>query len=254
MANALQHSRNRRPGMVNLDLAYVPTLVGLIFHTDSSPADSDYEMGWSKSGGPMWYDLGDGTVGSDMSGVTHAYAGTGVKTVQLWPGDDWSGFTRFNSNDHQNLGAFPSFAACINLVELRFDDNTGITGSLPSFNVCTLLEELHINVPQFTGVIPTFHNCTHLVEVYIPMNVGTGFTGYTSGSFNNQANLYSLSFYGSSLPQADIDALLADLVTSLSLGGRVTCSVTLTGGSNASPSSMTNHDILEAAGWTVDVN
>jgi hypothetical protein len=168
-----------------------------------------------------------------------------------------TGLKYFFANQVYGLtGSLPSFADSTGLIEFRCDDNTGLTGSLPSFNTCTSLQFLHINVPEFTGTIPTFHNCTNLIEVYIPMNVGTGFTGYTSGAFNNQVNLNSLNFYGSSLSQANVDAILADLVTSLGLGGRVTCYVSLDGGSNAHPSGagITSHNTLEAAGWTVDIN
>jgi hypothetical protein len=328
-------------------------------------------MAWTKSGGNIYYDLGDGTIGSSGSGgVNHDYADTSDKTVKIWSPDGWAGLTAIWMNGHDNCnnfpsiinltnltfidasynqftgnipsfstcpsitefrlngnqfsgtvpsfnaltelaiftindnpslsgtlpsfdactalqyfnitnntisgtlpsfntctalqyfyanqiaisGTLPSFAGCTALIQIQIDD-TAITNTMPSFNTCTLLEDVHMNAARFTGTIPTFNACHNLIEVYIPMNVGTGFQGYTSGSFSTQKNMNELSFYGSSLPQASIDAILTDLVASLG-GGRVTCIVELDGGSNAHPSAtgMTNRTTLTTAGWTVNIN
>lgn len=297
MTSALQHSRTRRPGMVNPALAYVPALSGLVIHTDSGPADPDYVMFWTKSGDPMSYDLGDGTTGSSNTGSTaHAYAGSGIKTIQVWPDDDWSGFTRFESQGVQNLGIVPSFAMCTALQEcwIQYNAFSGVlpsfaactaltvflahsnllSGTLPSFATCTNMHYFQIEDNNFSGALPSFAACTALIKLHAQNNLtlsGTipdfapctvleelnlannAFTGYTSGSFATQAVLNTLLLSYNSLPQAAVDAILADLVTSLSLSGRVTCYVDLTGPAMSPPSNHTNHDILEAAGWTVNI-
>jgi hypothetical protein len=56
---------------------------------------------------------------------------------------------------------------------------------------------------------------------------------------------------------ADINAILADLVTSSALGGRVGCTVKLEGGTNAAPTGqgITDKNTLNAIdGWTVTTN
>jgi hypothetical protein len=56
---------------------------------------------------------------------------------------------------------------------------------------------------------------------------------------------------------ADINAILADLVTSSGLGGRVGCTVKLEGGTNAAPTGqgITDKNTLNAIdGWTVTTN
>ena len=56
---------------------------------------------------------------------------------------------------------------------------------------------------------------------------------------------------------ADINAILADLVTSTGIGGRVGCTVQLEGGTNAAPTGqgITDKATLNAIeGWTVTTN
>jgi hypothetical protein len=86
------------------------------------------------------------------------------------------------------------------------------------------------------------HNCSAL-------------TTYTAGAFSTQKSLTPVNLTNCNLPQAAIDNILADLVTSLSISGRVTCVVSL-GGTNAAPSSAgyASKSTLVSAGWTVTTN
>jgi len=298
VTSALQHSRTRRPGMVNPALVFVPTMLGLVIHTDCGPADPDYVLYWTKSGGVMWYDLGDGTTGSSNTGSTaHAFAGTGTKTVQIWPDDDWSGFTRFQCDGMHNLGAVPSFAMCTALQEcwIQYNAFSGtlpsfaactamtvflahgnlLSGTLPSFAACTGMQYFQVNDNGFSGALPSFAACTALIKFRAENNLtlsgvipdfstcvameefncaNNAFTGYTHGSFSAMPSLNSVVVSYNTWSQSEVDALLAELVASLSLSGRVVCYVAVNGTGMAAPSSATDANILRAAGWTVDTN
>ena len=71
----LQHNRNRLPGLVNTDIGEA-----LYYHTTHS---SGWYMNWTKSGGKVYYDLGDGTTGSDQSVVNHNFADTSDKLIKI---------------------------------------------------------------------------------------------------------------------------------------------------------------------------
>lgn len=146
-------------------------------------------------------------------------------------------------------GTIPSFSACTALGKFYVEDNN-LTGDLPSFNDCTVLKEFLCGDNSFSGAFPTFAACT-ILELCHGQN--SGFTSYTSGCFATQKSLSQIKLHTNSWDQTNVDACLADLVTSLG-GGRVTCTVELNGAGMAAPSSLTAHNTLEAAGWTVDVN
>jgi hypothetical protein len=171
-------------------------------------------------------------------------------------------------------GNLPSFATCIHLKEFYSQDDSGLNGTLPSFNACTELERLDIGNCGFTGTMPSFNACVSLISFHasschfsgtLPdfsgcvlmesfMAANNSLTDYTAGSLSTQPSLSEVWLNDNALSESAVDSVLADLVDSLSLGGRVSCYVHLSGGTNASPSSMADHDTLEAAGWTVDVN
>ena len=81
-------------------------------------------------------------------------------------------------------------------------------------------------------------------------------TGYTPGSFATQANLSDIEIQGNSWDDVAVNACLHDLVTSLSLSGRVVASVDLSGGSMAAPTGdgIADAATLVSAGWTVSTN
>jgi hypothetical protein len=148
----------------------------------------------------------------------------------------------------------PSFSACTALQEFRYDD-CYLTGTLPSFNTCTALStSFHLNVHSFSGTLPTFAACTSLQEFYCPTNRVGGWSTYTAGCFSTQASLGAVSLYGSSFNATNINLILANLRTSSALGGRVGCTVDLSGGSNAAPTGqgLTDKAYLNGlGGWSV---
>ena len=82
----------------------------------------------------------------------------------------------------------------------------------------------------------------------------SGFSNYSSGIFVTQANLSTLYLQSNGynqLTQTAIDAILADLVISLSLSGRVICTVDLRYNSTPSATGLADKATLESAGWTV---
>jgi hypothetical protein len=181
--------------------------------------------------------------------------------------------TFLNASGNQLDGNIPSFSSCPSLIMFRAADNL-FSGSLPSFNNCTLLQDFRINGNQLTGTFPSFSNCTVLREFMFYDNLFSGtipdfsgcislqfilglrntFTGYTAGSFATQPNINNLRFDGNNLDQTSVDNILADLVTSLGISGRVSCNVQLEGGTNSAPSSVTNKNTLISAGWSVTTN
>jgi len=148
-------------------------------------------------------------------------------------------------------GTLPSFAACT-LLEKYYTSQNSLSGTLPSFNTCTALKEFLCSENLFSGALPTFAACTALELFHAHSN---DFTSYTSGCFSTQKNIFEIKLHSNSWNQANVDACLSDLVDSLG-GGRVTCNVELNGEGMATPSAqgIADHDTLEAAGWTVEIN
>jgi hypothetical protein len=144
-------------------------------------------------------------------------------------------------------GEMPSFAANT-LLTLCDLNHANFTGSLPSFATCILLERFWCNDNQLTGTIPDFAPCTALIAWDGSEN---GFTGYTAGSFATQPDLITLEFYTNDLPQSAVDAILADLVTSLGIPARAACTVTLQGNSIPSAAGLIDKATLISAGWAV---
>ena len=151
-------------------------------------------------------------------------------------------------------GVLPSFAAFVQLGQFDVSANS-LTGALPSFGTCPILQEIYLNDNGFTGIIPSFAACRDLRNFIATNNL---FSGYTPTCFVNQVNLGAIDLSNNAIANdADINMILADLIQSLSVpGGRVTCTVTLTGGTNAAPTGQGLLDkiALNAAGWTVTTN
>lgn len=132
-------------------------------------------------------------------------------------------------------GTMPSFATCPNLSVCDLN-KANFSGALPSFAANTKLKNFWCNLNQLSGTIPSFADCTMLETWHGDSNQ---FTDYIAGSFATQGKLAELHLNINRLPQSAIDAILADLVTSLNISGRVTCEVNLSGAGNAAPSNPT---------------
>ena len=144
---------------------------------------------------------------------------------------------------------FPSFAACVKLASFSAALFVS-TVTIPSFSACTLLETWGAGGDYVTGTVPDFSPCTLLTSWTLSPHACTD---VTAGSFATQKNLASLSFYYGSLTSSAVNKVLADCVASLSLPGRVACTVSLHGHFNAAPTGqgITDKATLIAAGWTV---
>jgi hypothetical protein len=223
----------------------------------------------------MTVDWGDSSpTESDATFLEHTYPNTNNKIIELsCPDlsklidihsgnsnfvDDMPSFSAYTSLETWDIyyndfdGSPPSFSACTALTYIDFYSN-GLDGNMPSFATCTELTFWGCAINGFTGTMPDFSPCTKLTVWQADSN---NFTGYTIGSFATQKDLGGISFDNNNLTQIAVDAVLADCVTSLSIPGRVTCTVTLDGASMASPSvdGYDDVDTLIAAGWDVTVN
>lgn len=97
--------------------------------------------------------------------------------------------------------------------------------------------------------IPSFATCLAITSITLP---GCSFTGTQSGSFATQLNLATLNLADNELDQPSVDQVLADLVDSLTLPGRVACTVDLSGNATPSGTGLTNKATLNGtAGWSV---
>ena len=160
----------------------------------------------------------------------------------------WTFYCQTNSFS----GTLPSFAACTALAYFSCYANS-FSGALPSFAACTALREISCSGNSFSGTLPSFAACTALTYFSCLNN---SFSDVVPGSFATQKSMATASFSANALPQTAVDQVLADCVVSLAIPGRVICTVTLTGGTNAHPSAAGIADgvLLIAAGWTVSYN
>jgi hypothetical protein len=223
----------------------------MIYHTNWGPSDGGYNYPRiSKSGDQLTIDYGDGTIETFTGGNNHSYSNTNIKAVKLSSSDGWSGLTEIYLNWSHCSGDLLNPSNYINLQTYVCDNNL-FTGGIPSFSTATGLLTVHIEYNLLSGVLPSFANCVSMTY----FNVGNNSTtGYIRNGFSTQASLSEIYMTANQWPQAEVDAILAEFVTSLSLPGRVACTVGLNGAGMSPPSSSTNHDILEAAGWTVNIN
>ena len=162
----------------------------------------------------------------------------------------------FHCDNASFSGSLPSFSACTQLVTFAANSNS-FSGSLPSFAACIHLAHLTINNNSFSGTIPSFAACTELIELFFGTpTLSNNFSDVVAGSFATQKSLADAWFNRNALVQSAVDQILADFVASLSIPGRVHCTVDLTGGTNSTPSAagLASKALLVAAGWTVTNN
>ena len=195
--------RWRRLGSVSNDF---------VIYTDSTSTDT-FDPSWVFSDASvMTVDFGDGTIGSHATGIVHTYAAGGARHRVRFSCPDWTKVLELDINTDLCRQALPSQAA---------------------INRLKALLNFYCYTNQFSGVLPSFAINTALVNLYCHDNQ---FSGYTVGSFATQKNLATLAMATNQLPAVGgINAILADLVVSLGIGGRVVCAVTLNGVGNAAP-------------------
>lgn len=144
-------------------------------------------------------------------------------------------------------GELPSLGGLKSLSKLHFSGNK-LSGKVESFSHITGLAQLYIHANSFTGFIPDVRGCTGLSSYRAFFNQ---FDNYPPGSFETQANLSTLDLSDNDLVELHIDRILADLVESLDLVGRVNCTVDLSGNVPPSASGESDKTTLINAGWSV---
>jgi hypothetical protein len=231
----------------------------------------------TKTGATLVYAWSDGTFTATNSPTKSLPAGT--KRIEIQSRDGWKLITYFDCSSNSFSGTLPSFGTCTSLATFYCDHNS-FSGTLPSFGTCTSLATFYCGSGSnsFSGTLPSFGTCTSLATFYcgsgsnsfsgtLP-SFGTctslanfhcnsnSFSGVVSGSFSTQQSLSNLDLSGCALSVSAVDSVLADCVTSLGISGRVACTISLAGGTNAAPDAagLANKATLVAAGWTVTTN
>jgi hypothetical protein len=217
--SSLQAAINEINALLNLVIAINVT-------TDATGSDQPIGVYWELTSGVAMVDWGDGYASSSASSVHHTYTASGTKLFKiLRPAGGWAVFTK--------LWISAPGAA----VDISFSPMTALTNYHAS-NMATLTP-----IPDLSTAGAGL--------VFYSENSET--TAYNGGLATN-ADIKILYAADNGLSEAEVDAILADLVTSLALPGRVVCVVHL-GGSNAAPSVTGAADVatLQAAGWAVTV-
>ena len=175
---------------------------------------------------------------------------------------DFSVFPNLQHLDVQgNLfsGPFLLSSTALNYIDIHV---TGLSGTLPSIlgsSPGLVFFQSYKN--YFQGAVPSFASSTGLTHLGL---IDGGLSSSPAGSFATQANLTSLSFYnncigcgsnpyvGGGFSAAVVNQILADLVASLALPGRVVCTVNLAQWAAApTGQGLLDKATLIAAGWTV---
>jgi hypothetical protein len=166
---------------------------------------------------------------SHATGLTHAYGYAGLKMVRF-SCPNWSKVTTFDIRDDV------------------------ITVALVNFFRMPALTKYYQHTNQLSGNLPNLSSNLLLQQFY---GSGNQYNNYISGSFKTQKYLSVLALGTNLFSVEFVDSVLADLVTSLSISGRVTCTINISGAGNAAPSNpagLASKATLVAAGWTVTTN
>jgi len=132
---------------------------------------------------------------------------------------------------------------------LFFASSNLITGAVPSgIGGMVALVALWLNYNLLSSLESGISACLALEQLLLDNNV---IDTYELGALATQPNLNVIRLQNNNLNQAGVDAVLADLVTSLSVTGRVTAAVQLQGNTPPSASGLTDVNTLVSAGWTV---
>ena len=126
--------------------------------------------------------------------------------------------------------------------------STGVSGDITAVSSLTSLTYLHLGGTGVSGDITAVSSLTSLMYLYL---YSTGVSGATSPTINSIPSLATCSLSSDSLPQVAVDTILSDAVDSLSLGGRVTCALGLSGNAAPSAAGLNDKATLVSAGWTV---
>ena len=241
-------------------------------------ATTGFHPVFTKTGAVLHWVWPDGTFTDSNAPTKNLAAGT--KTVKALSRDGFALVTTVNLATQGMTGSLPSFADCINLTDCRIQSNVfyynlpsfapctllsyfncgsnAFSGPFPSFNTCTELGTFACHDNLFSGLLPSFAACTKLTAFYCGLGASNTFSSVVAGSFATQKSLATAYFQGNAFPASAVNQILVDFQTSLGIPGRVTCTVTLNGGTNAAPTigppnGVAAYLALIAAGWTVTI-
>jgi hypothetical protein len=140
-------------------------------------------------------------------------------------------------------GALPALPSTLTYAQLNSSPFSGTVPTLP-----TGLTYFTSDISTFSGTLPMLPSMLTGFGV-----TGSLFSGYTSGSLATQKSL--TAFHAQMANVSDVNAALEDAVASLSIPGRVLCTITLAGSSPApTGAGLTAKATLISAGWTVTTN
>lgn len=130
-----------------------------------------------------------------------------------------------------------------------FANNNLLTGAIPTaISGMTSLIDLRLQNNQMDALELGINACLNLQTLLIQDNI---ISTYEVGALATQPKLSLINMSTNSLNQAAVDAVLADLVTSLSVPARVVATVQLQGNTAPSAAGLNDVNTLVAAGWTV---
>lgn len=161
----------------------------------------------------------------------------------------FAGLTSLATLDMQgcNLQSAPDFADAIALSDVNLTDNP-LMGGAPDVSALVNMQVLRFkNIGMVTA--PSVSHMPNLRTANFSNNTGV----IAAPSFAGLLSLGGVYFIGCSLPQAEVDQILVDLVANGNTGGSA---VNLSGGTNATPSAtgLAAKATLEGWGWFVGVN
>jgi hypothetical protein len=236
-------------------------------------------VNWSGPDHPVYFDYGDGSIGKRLGSGSWSpgqtwYEDGSIKRIRLYCPSGWDNITIISSSWAHIVGPLPDLSFIPNLQESFWDNNDGITGTCPNmshntaltkfwtpeavltgpmcdFSACTNLLELNMGGGDhsigMSGTIPSFAACTNLRYFNARQNL---FTGVSAGSFTTQTNLTDINLWNCSMNNAAINALLDQCITSLGLGGRVSCTVNIDG-DTMGVGDAGKIATLSGAGWSI---
>lgn len=264
----------------------IPAQVGGLFRNgyDTIVIQTTKTTGWhpsfSKVAGSQnfYWKFPDGTYASNSGNFTVTLP-AGTKTILCQKQDGFRTMSFCTLTGQQMVGPLPNLSHCgAALLQISLNTNsfTGVipayygtqftslnrldlgtnslTGSIPTFAASAALLNLLLGGNSLSGTVPSFAGCTGLTGAVFTGNAGINDSA--AGSWATQKSLDTLSFNTCGLSSTAVNQVLADCVVSLGIGGRVICTLSLNGGTNAAPTGLgiTNKGLLIAAGWSVPTN
>jgi hypothetical protein len=151
----------------------VRLFLGLVFHTVNDGSSAFVSI-ISKTGDPVDWDLGDGTIITGSNSVSYSgYTDSSTKTVTIFNIDSMSSILTITIDTTELVGPIPGLSK-MTALETFYCNTNGLTGSIPDLSNNTALRYFRCNTNQLTGSIPDLSNNTALQNFYCDTNELTG--------------------------------------------------------------------------------